>query len=744
MLSKEFVRPIKFPSNASLRIYQFAPDEHGQSLDGVLDRMRNISSVKALAEVFSTWSGKFKFGTTPRNIWTHKYQFSGTGASFESDCIVNGSEQCVRSYVDQISAFAWQRRPPVIMLVGGIGSGKSSFNKYVTTHFHDELKASGVIACRLEFQKLQKHLRAYKTVEPARAIEAFVFGALMRDVALYAYGREGRASDDPFSFAETCRLRRGTTICSDEQSLNLQVLTDQIRNLSEESHYLEHEVKETDIARFFNQFCRYPKMSSAERSGIVAFWAKYMLSEHPSNRKMAAVTEMFLRIIFRDYRPFLIFDGFDYIGVNDFNDDDLLKSTFNWLSDAVVTGEGFDLPISRARISPLLQITLRESTNQLFWRNRFASHSQVNYVVYKVEAPTVEAVVDGLERLIHHLVPADADISPVWSEILNGSINHLHERLRQAEGVRQCDFAPADLFQNNSRHLINFLRDVLEIELDTAHRSLRKRGAMVTSRTLANEMREHYERLAHHSSYVLVQILLSSRSSRYQNFICVSREDGGSLHLEDNDNGSGYIGNVFNFHADYDPSEGLREFTHKLQILALLCKSKLRRSLTDIAEATGFSETFTKTALQVMLRENMLNAWFDTQRRAVLYSASGLGEIILHHLIYELSYVEAVFFGASIPARFMDPDLQDVMRSDGLEAWVTGSFANVLLILRMMKTAGESTIAMTGADPLSAVVDRMIDSLGAAFRRISRSAAGEYLTPDDVNQIVERQNALLD
>lgn len=415
------------------------------------------------------------------------------------------------------------------------------------------------------------------------------------------------------------------------------------------------------------------------------------------------------------------------------------------MSGRVVSGQGLLFPISTLRLGAALQITIRESTNQLFWRDFYASHNQVHYEVLRVEAPTIGSVIDGLDSMVAAQVPDSADIRPVLKEMLNGSVFNLHKWLRRPDVDARHDFAPSDLFQGNSRHLINFIRDFLEIELDKAWKALRKNRVPMTSRSLALELAAQYDHIAEHSSYVLVQILLSSRSTRYQNFVAFESTEDGGVRLRDNDNESGYIGNVFNYHAPYDAKRGLREFTHKLHILSYLCDSGRKHSVQDIADHIGFDAEFTRVALGFMIRENMVEAWFNSADTGVLYGASKLGDILFHHLIYELSYVESVFFGANIPGIFLDTALQDVSRGDDVRRWVHGSVANVVTLLRMMATAEEASREANGSAALADVISGMVERLGSSFTRITRSdnELGPVLTAEDVDRILSRQLVLM-
>ena len=744
MLQTEAARPIDLSGKRVSRLYNFAPDDTGLNLDAVAERLKNVKEVGELVASFNRWSTKFKFGTTSRIVWERKYRFSESGATLDVDNVVNSSRLAVQAYVARVIEFAKQRQSPVLMLVGGVGSGKSSFNKYVTTHYHDEFKNAGVIASRVEFQKLRRHLESYPNIDRRKAAGAFIFATLLRDIALYIYGSEAFDDNEPFAFSSKCRLDRDADLINDSHELDLYELIDSIVGSSESPHYQHCGVSQAAVEKFYKQFSKYPTMLPPERAGFVAFWAKHFLLDHTDSRAMAAVSELFVARVLRVYRPFLILDGFDYIGVSDFEEGGLLSWTLDWLASSLVENGGLELPISCDKLRALVQITIRSSTNEIFWRNRAASHNQVNCVTYLVESPSVEAVVDGLSRMITHFTPSASGVGSVWCDMLNRSIVHLYERLRQPDDGGRCKFTSADLFQNNSRHLVNFLRDVFEIELDRAYKALAHRGVPLSGSTLANEMREHFDELIKHQSYALVQILLSSRSTRYQNFLSVSLGADGGILLEDNDNGSGYIGNVFNYHATYDLDEGLREFTHKLLILKLLCQDSSTRTVEEIADYICFDVGFTKLALRIMIRENMVEAIYQPQRRATLYRASKLGEIVLDHLIYELSYIESVFFGMNVPSAFIAPKLQDVHRSAPASSWVQGSLANATLVLRMMHTAGESAAALCGSDDLACVRERMTKSLDEAFGRIARSASGPpMLTPAEVDAIFDRQRKLL-
>jgi hypothetical protein len=741
-LDKEAKRPISISADTPLGIYDFLPDEKVSVSDTVAERLKNIHAVKEVMESFRNWSTKFKFGTTSRETWEKKYKFSNSNSTFESHGVVNSSEESVRSYINHVVSISSEPRPAVIMLLGDIGAGKSSFNKYFTTVYHDELKSVGVIACRIECQKLHKHLGVYSDLPKEKVANAFILGNLMRDIALYAFGKESYGKGSPFDLSSGFKLTADPSLVGPDGRMNEAALSLEILELAEGPDYSPLGITSALVSRFFKQFHRYPVMMPPERSGFVAYWAKYFLFDNPDSKAMAAIAELFVKRVFQQYRAFIIFDGFDYIDVNDVLDDSLLNWSLNWLSDLIIEKEGYRLPISGERLNSFTQISIRKSTNEIFWQRRSASHSQVNYVNLWVETPTVKSVIEGLVNLIDHFAPNSSDLGAVWADMLSRSVDKLYSWLRQPGGRLRCDFSPAELFQNNSRHLVNFLRDVIELELDSAHKRLLARKSDINTRTLANEMRDNFDDIVSHRSYALVQILLSSRSARYQNFLSVRCDKDGCLILEDNDNGSGYIGNPFNYHANYSSVYGLREFTHKLVILSNLCETNQAKSVEEIANMIGQGVDFAATSIHVMLRENMIEPVYNSARKSVLYRVSKLGAIIFDHLIEELSYVESIFFGMSIPAVFIDSELQDVHRSDAALKWVNGSFANVTLVLRMIQTAADASDEKYGRSRLREIHQRMLESFERAFQRIAHGGQGQpMLTASDVSAIFTRQRA---
>lgn len=748
MFTSDEIHAIPLAGDEDLDFYRFASDPGGASIDAVLDQVRNIPGIATIGGRLKSWWEKFKFGSTPREIWKRKYRYSESGNTFAFDRVVNASPADVIGYVDALKKLAKEKNTPVLMMTGGVGTGKSTFNKLVTTNFHGVLKEARIIGSRVEFQKLREHVDSYsKGPLPLDEVaRAFVFGCLLRDIAFAIYTRE---SDDdagpPFELTGKCQLPDGVLMVDETGEINAQDLMNRICEHAEDPHYCAMEITPPDVQRFITQFSRYTKLGPSDRSGLVSFWAKYFLIEQVSARTTAAVAEIFVKIVLDKMKIFLIFDGFDFINVMDYREQAPVRVILDWLADTTVNGDGHRLPISRQAFFPIVQITIRESTNQLFWRKRCASHSQKDFLVLTVESPSYDQVISGLDALAGYDTPDSAEVVFTLIEILNGSVEHLRQRLLFAEMRANCDFSPADLFQNNVRHVINYLRDVLEIEIDRAITKLRARAAPITPRTLANELRAHYELLVKAGGYAFVQILLSSRSGRYRNFMTVGQTDTGELLLSDNDNASGYVGNILNYHAEYRPERSLREFCHKLLLLAYMCENDRQMPSHVLAQYVHFDQAFIELSLQIMIREGMVEAYYNDQDGQLLFGCSLFGRIVFFHLLYEVSYLEEVFFGARIPRQFIDAKLQDVKRSQGVSAWVQGSLANISLLLRMLKTGSDAYLDLRPNDPLKAVLEKMIETLGRAFTRRAHGPAGEpeILSAKDVKRILDRQTELL-
>ena len=143
------------------------------------------------------------------------------------------------------------------------------------------------------------------------------------------------------------------------------------------------------------------------------------------------------------------------------------------------------------------------------------------------------------------------------------------------------------IFLDNTRHRINYLRDIL---VDVIRNALRNENEVVSPEELIRRILQQIEELSLSKSYRLVDMLLYSLNSRFANFIKITgierwlrgdQSDGRLLRevLDDYDYGSGYVGNIFNYHIPYRAPKDLSFFLEKIRILDFLSNYRTNTQL---------------------------------------------------------------------------------------------------------------------------------------------------------------------
>jgi hypothetical protein len=695
---------------------------------------------------------KFKFGEVVLADWNERYQFPrrrtirafmrrAENRGFSEGSIVNRSRESIDAWVetDLIPAIK-SRADKITVLIGGVGSGKTTFNKLLKTRYHPLFRTARIVVTRIEYRKLDVHVSRHYEHRPdagqeqrgrLRAlIEQVVFCSTVRDILHAGWSdlRDGLAAAGEGTFVPTLRCAWPEIDLRENESQTRFAAFVEARYGST----AEQATLGIDIARTIQEVRRAIGDFSSSNLQNRQRWYYEVLAD-PDRQ---AVLEPFAQyVVAQDIEIYVIFDGLDYVQISDFigytNHRENLQAIAQWLID----GRRLYLPRTRGYLYPTFQITMRPNTHELFWRN----YSQA---LLDLQTPTFYVVPAEFRDIVKHATRAplfngeDSVGDGLRTEILD-FFSKIQIQLGRVLSVRprQLD----DLFMQNVRYRVHFARNVLEELFQPVLEALEKGGHEKSRSNLVERLRHETKELLERKEYRLVDMLLHAKNERFANFIRIEGEgidlqrhtnDPSYLQkvLRDNNIKSGYVGNVFNYHIPYKSFDDIEFLLEKLRILDLLVESG-----TEPLRTEEIARKFTKQgwrvspffefSIAILIRENMV-AGHHFEAGSYGYEATTFGRMLRAHLVPNMIYLENVFFGTFLPRGIKRFSKDVYRRSSQRHEWVAASIYHCWLFLRLIRTAemgGSPKLFEEIRAAVAATVDRIVTAKGAD-PRIARFA----------------------
>jgi hypothetical protein len=354
--------------------------------------LRVIDGLKDFISEIDEYLTKFTFDKTPLEIWQHKYKkCPNSNSSF-----INQNDKKITSYVNKvITHYPSRKSEQIITLLGETGSGKSSFNKYITTFFHDKFKVNSMITCRIEFSKLIKYVEARSEGERnnggilhrqglKRLVLQYIETCLTRDLLHSLYSKQNLSgSGEPFLSSDLNELPESFKFLDISNDNNRNNFIESINRSLKASVTLPDVPKQaTDIANSVTEILNFYQSKSRDgRRKLFRTMRGYDYSEAPIDyigpASLKNLSYFLSYAIIGPVKiiPFIIIDGMDYIDVSDFiMDDNLVHSVLEIVSDIVNKDQNrFKITNTGEDFSPILQISMRSNTMEVFWQHRRAS-----------------------------------------------------------------------------------------------------------------------------------------------------------------------------------------------------------------------------------------------------------------------------------------------------------------------------------------------------------------------------------
>jgi hypothetical protein len=688
---------------------------------------------------------RFRFGEINNQLWDRRYKFPKNranrvfflrnGKQLEMQKVINRSQIVLDRWIRETLIQNLKREEPeIIVVVGDVGSGKSSLNKYITSRYMDEFSSVPAFTTRIEYRKLYNWIlrRVDLKKKDARgvivglgsAIETFVICCMIRDVFHYMWSN---ASKDNNVFSGTFEPRtegRWPALDIDNAASGVAFL-----------EFLADRGVATDAAKAFRNLVRH---ANAEfRSTNMrkrAFWFQDLISNE--ERRSGLEWYLFYAVRHIEIKPFVIFDGLDYIQVSDFIGRTTHRTIMQSISELLARHNGrIGLPSISDGVHPTFQVTMRPNTYELFWQ----AHSQA----LGMEEPSVYYVIspnfwDVFSPIAYANTLAEEGDS---GESIRAELQEIYRRLERAlaseVNIKQSRLG--DLFANNVRYRMHYVRNVLEEILRETRATLDKSREPVSREYFVKLLRSQAIELATERKYRLVDILLHSKHDRFANFVRIEdvkinlkrhQEDVDYLEttVKDNNLRSGYISNIFNYHIPYDKAEDVRFFLEKIRVLDALINNddgpstEIRIKNEFLKRGWPISEYFDFT-LGIMLRENFI-AGVGVDSGSSGYVVTEIGRIVRASLMTNMSYLENVYFGCFLP-RFVKRQSADIYRGNFTHQtryrWVAASIYHCWLLLRLIRTAegwNRGGVFEEVRNVVAKTIDRIVDSPNTDSRTV--------------------------
>lgn len=645
-----------------------------------------------------------EFYVLPRKSSLRKYTRSHLPNSIKtfgiSNQIVNRSPEAVSEWIDRtvianLAGTGIADDRPLIVMLGGIGCGKSTFNKYITNFHFNKLKYAKIIPTRVEYRKFYNTLRWN--------------GMFSNRVSENAKNQIQRKLQD---YIVDCLIRDNLRICFTDVDSSNSGQFEAIKQNSIESLDIEPDGEEANLKfeDFLDFECASPEQTAQIKSRVIKIMQRYKLL--PLNARVSWLKETlsdslsrqaltyFLKFSFeRGFRPYVILDGFDYVQAADYLDDTSHALVLDAVADWIVQYHCEVKTSSPGYIfKPLVQLTSRVCTNEYFWtRSDFSNaFGGTAALEFHVAAPEFR---DLYRRMLSGLGSHfDSQRSEEGISELSSIFDRIQAGLKDEIGIRPGRFGP--LFRENVRFRLNFARNVF---VQAAREALDASDSSenVTPYELMQTIDKDFGgMISRQRSYRLIDILLYSSGERFSNFVMIDgierwlseklRKEVRFLSesiLSDNNRRSGYVGNIFNYHIPYSKPEDIEFFLEKYRIVHLLCARPLDKVgiIKEFDNNNWRMSKYFDISLALLIREAFVKGEFAEPHGR--YVIEPHGKFVKEKLVHQMIYLENIFFGCWLPG-IIQTNAVDIVRTEkNTHQWVAASIYHMWLLLKIIKTA---------------------------------------------------------
>jgi hypothetical protein len=697
-----------------------------------LEGLRANNETKRAGKLLADFLSKKTFGKGKTRQWDQQYIF----AEHSSDeSVVNDSLKSISDWVDKNLLGIRDKKNEtqskdflnsLCLLIGPTGSGKSTFNKYVSTKFFDKFVQHKRIVSRIEQRKLYDYIKMNQASFSGQSSELrkmtignlcskFICASIARDFFHLNFSTHNKSkSNDNDTKTFTPTSSQSFSKKDDSKKLDVETELNKIGTEVDDQltfylttilagQYTITDIKDR-IVKFHNKG-KYDFTIGNNRESWVA--NNLQDSDFPLSCFLYLLV---IKQICSDLECVTIFDGLDFVQAADFGLKTLQADVFSAVCDLTVNHKlklRFDGITTFLQPKPIL--TMRNCTFGYFASSYKAHLGNPGYSVSKIKPPEYQKIIEFMDSVLVDKY----SIPEIYAGKFTDRLMREFERLENF--VDHNDIS--EMFQGNIRHRLNYTKNLIDYVYENCHRRWTSKDKMKYT------FLQFYLDFSDDSegqdgfiipAYKLFDFLTHAGNLRFSNFCRVSsisrwreqqlRSSNPYLLediLTDTDIGSGYLANVFNYHIPYSGKDDCAFLLEKVAILTHLntnsptAASAKHRSLVALKEEISagwpISEYF-DISVMLLIREAFIEA--EEIGGEIQYRISRLGKIVIEKIYFSLAYIENIVFGTLLPTAVIDAAHSTYRTTD--RQWIEKYIANSYLFLASVAWAEKAAQVSKG------------------------------------------------
>jgi hypothetical protein len=672
-------------------------------------------SSTVLQPLFSRGTDKFFYHTTSKREWIDHTLFAsqrlhmvdGTAqltnpsSGYAPNAAINESPDQLEGWIEKelIPAIISDQGPFVGFVLGDPGSGKSTVLKYALNVHRTLFRDQCIVVTRFEALKFRKFARQYGRpgTDLNSLIRVYMAFILARDLLLTTGYRQ--TPSGAFERADAGPFSRGDNIWNRLE----RVFSDEVSASGRESEFA--------IQREFENLSQALGPNGVVQSALLHVHTTYLRG--------------ILRSFSPDFKYLVIFDGLDFISVEDsyFNKENyaLLSTLVKAIATlgAASLDQGALFPIDFSALFVLRQNTYVRFRHEFEREVRLGSVTRYHVAALDSRAAIYNAIVRG-GGYGKTPVGADGKIEQSLYKALDLALRYISIVF----GIRDKGDVVLALFNNNLRDCYRYAGRLLDFIIREGKAENMDIDAII-------EFLSSYRarRIVTTKGYRLVEFLLFQSSECFQNALV--KGTGGDLMdgdsgLHENLDYDGYVDNIFNYHAYTSAvNADCHCIIEKIRVLQCLDEEVFQSAemigggLQGRFGYTSSDGYLCERPLRILLKGGMLEV--DLIDGAAGYRRTKKGTLILQKLMMQLNYIEHIFHRTLLPSA-LAVSRRDVTRAKDADQWALQSIRNVRFVednkAGGVSVQSEHRIVPVILNSVKKSVDKMLvrDFLGRRFR----------------------------
>lgn len=705
-------------------------------------------------EILHDATDKIKFSDSTKNI-SEMYVFNEK----DSSCI-NSSDENARKWITEILSRKGDMAALPVVLTGPVGSGKSTFMRYIISNFEDNYAEKKVIPSRIEYRRFVDSLPSeyrkmfldnigrvegdsLKKIEPL--FDKFILKCMLRDIFFYIDGRKWGAKYHNMSLRDMVERK--------------------VSSLKGNSTHTVNRIKsQTDYELVF--------------SSISDDYSHANLSKEFDNVRIEFASLLIDSVESVGYKFQIIFDGFDTISPNDLflqnansvildtlRDFVIRKDYYEFKSDFFKSSKTF-VAVNRfksVKISPLKVVVLRENTHRALLAN--SAYAIPKPASCDFTAPEFSQIWEKRTRyMLSRILKADnldldssdqvfkkstEDLVAQYKNIENKIISHLARN----SSIKSPLVARSNLdqvFNCNFRACLHFMWHLLTASIEDLESTGRIYAIMRIKKSSSYNVMfsiiSNIENIILTRPYFIYRIFMVKDRRMFDNWLQGSpRPSGdqcqisGKYQLFENNFSRGFFDNVFNYFVrekrkSVDGNlENIQCALINIRILQIICyytgKGRFKEK-DGIYEDQIYShlcanfpsyavglDIFRSIMISLMYGELICLTSPNPRTATPAWAITSMGQILIESIVHNFNYIENALLKTIVPLT-VATRLKRYNKPSGSLPWYADSIPNCYLFALYIRHEEIKSRKLSNSQEIQEDVLDYIDSFGGMYENI--------------------------